>query len=87
MDFLKEVARLLCRRGVFKEDVVDAAAVGLIKYGMQTKEDLINVADSQEAFCIALELKGILPAIFDKLYCSCSLMFARTNGRRSHPRR
>jgi len=52
------------------EDTVDAA-VGLIKYGIKKKEDLVGVAGTlpdADRFNNRLEPKGVLPAICDILF-------------------
>jgi len=66
-DFIKEVVWWLHEKERDDEDTIDAA-MGLIKYGIKKKEDLVAVADNKKDFRDTLEEKGVLPAICDNLF-------------------
>jgi hypothetical protein len=67
-DFVEEEVLPLLRQQDRRDTQIVQAAVGLIKYGIRNKADLIDVADTKESFRNTLKLYGMLPAICDKLY-------------------
>ena len=70
-EFLKEVVWWLHNEMERDDDDTIDAAVGLITYGIKTKEDLIDAAENppnSEAFNRKLKTEGVLPAICDKLF-------------------
>jgi len=69
-EFVKAVVWWLHDIGRLDGHVV-GAAVGLIKYGIEKKEDLVSVAGTPpdaDRFNNRLEPKGVLPAICDALF-------------------
>jgi hypothetical protein len=66
-EFLKEVVWWLYEQQRDDDELV-AAATGLMKYGVRTKEDLQNVSSKKQEFSNCLAKRGIIESICDLLF-------------------
>ena len=72
-DWIKEVVTTVFHHGHDRDEAA-AVALGLIKYGVRSKDEMRSVATSKEDLKrqLTAEAYGVLPAIFDLLFANTS---------------